>query len=116
MALRASESFTVWVKDGKQFYDLNAVVPPDVAKGRESLVYDDTVVVEPEGPFVRTPSPFDPDSPVEIDIDAAREIAAGKAPRKGSAERAQYDAAVALVEADDAALAEAKTAEEPADA
>ena len=58
MALRASEAFIVAVKDeGKLAFEKDSIVPAAIAKGRESLVYDDTKAVTPEGPFTRTPDP-----------------------------------------------------------
>lgn len=41
MAKRAKETFVVATKEGKLRYTKNAVVPANIAKGRDALVYDD---------------------------------------------------------------------------
>jgi hypothetical protein len=56
MALRAVEPFIVWNKDGKNAFEANQLVPAKIAKGRESLVYDDTKAVTPEAPYTRGPA------------------------------------------------------------
>ena len=41
MAKRALESFVVALPDGKRRYQKDSVVPDEIAKGRDALVYDD---------------------------------------------------------------------------
>lgn len=53
MALRANQAFVVATKDGKKRYEKDAVVPNDIAKGREALVYDDA----PKAPAKKAAAP-----------------------------------------------------------
>ena len=56
MALRASETFVVATEDGKRVFEKNEIVPAKIAKGRDSLVFDDTKVSSADPvPYVRTP-------------------------------------------------------------
>lgn len=47
MAKRALETFFVATDEGKKMYKKDSVVPADVAKGRDALVYDDGAAVAP---------------------------------------------------------------------
>ena len=41
MAFRAAEAFVVATEEGKKRFDKDAVVPAEIAKGRDALVYED---------------------------------------------------------------------------
>lgn len=56
MAFRAKETFVVALEDGKRIYQKDGIVPKDVVKGRDGLVYDDAKVSPADPvPFTRGP-------------------------------------------------------------
>lgn len=56
MAKRAAEPFVVAVApNGKRVFQKDEIVPDDVAKGRDALVYDDAKPPAPQAPYVRVP-------------------------------------------------------------